>query len=140
MTTSQDTSLAELQADLAELESEFAELAAFEPMDHHTEEAYAALDAELAGSGFEASSQPDMLTALSADGDPEVNALVFGIVRRNAQRLINRLLSLIHKHRQCVSCVPMVTRAVLLFKIVRYAAAIAQAVRALRCIIACARG
>ena len=58
MTTSQDTSLAELQADLAELETEFA---------------------ELAGSGVEASSQADMLTTLSADGDPEVNALVFGM-------------------------------------------------------------
>ena len=116
MTTSQDTSLAELQADLAELESEFAELAAFEPMDHHTEEAYAALDAELAGSGFEASSQADMLTALSAEGDPEVNALVFGILRRIAQRVINQLLRFIRKHRQCFSCVPMVTRAVLLFK------------------------
>lgn len=140
MTTSHDTSMTELQVDLEELEAEFAELAAFEPMDHHAEEAYAALNAELAGSDFEAAEQADMLTALSTEGDPEVNPLIFGILRRVARRAINRLQRFIRKHRQCVSCVPMVTRAVVLFKAGRYAAAIAQALRATRCIIACVRG
>lgn len=100
-------------------------------------EALALLDAELAGTEFDAGASSDVMTMLGIEDDPEMQQLVLGIVARRARRLIQRLIDFARRHRNCARCVGLVTQAVALFKAKRYAQAIATGARAVQCFRTC---
>ncbi len=99
--------------------------------------AFAALSAELAGTEFDMGSA-DTMTMLGAGDDPELQLMVFGIIGRQARRLVQRLVDLARRYRNCPRCIALVTQTVAHFKAKRYAQAIASGRRAVQCFRTCA--
>lgn len=100
----------------------------------------AALDVAIAGTEFAGASQADSpgLAALDTEGDPVVEEMFLGIIRDRARKLIERLIGLARKYRNCPKCIGHVTAAVAAFKTGRFPAAIVAAVKAIGCFRGCA--
>lgn len=106
--------------------------------DEESNDAMAALNAEIKGTEFDKADSTDMIKMLGADNDSEINLLFLGWVRRRASRLVERLIDLARRHRNCPRCVALVTQAVAQFRAGRFPQAIATGTRAVRCFRSCA--
>ena len=100
-------------------------------------EALAMLGAELAGTEFDMGGKTDAMAMLGMDDDPELQELVFGIIVTRARRLIQQLIALARRYRNCPRCIGLVTQAVALFKAKKYVQAIATGTRAVQCFRSC---
>jgi hypothetical protein len=75
---------------------------------------------------------------LGVGEDPVVDEMFFGWIKDKARKLIERLIKLVKKYRNCPKCIAHVTAAVAAFKTGSYVAAIAAAVKAINCFRTCA--
>ncbi|TVP70142.1 MAG: hypothetical protein EA339_13465 [Rhodobacteraceae bacterium] len=120
-----------------ELDDILAELG-LDGADGEDSDAISALSAEIAGTEFDMGAGSDVMKMLGADNDPQMEALIFNIIARQARRLIQRLIALARRYRNCPRCIALVTQAVAHFKAGRYAQAIATGTRAVACFRTCA--
>lgn len=133
---------AEVEMDLASLAEEFDELGFdLAEADSKTTDAFAELDAELAGTELApmSAAAPMSFGAMGLGDDGEVDAFFFSWIKNKAKKLIQKLVKLVKRYGDCVQCVSKVTRAVALFKAKKYPAAIKAAYDAYRCIQKCAK-
>jgi hypothetical protein len=102
--------------------------------------AMATLDATIAGTEFASASTSELttLSALNADGDPLVDEMFFGWIKDKARKLIEKLIGLAKRYRNCPKCIGHVTAAVASFKSGSFASAIASGIKAVSCFRNCA--
>lgn len=143
--------LNELNVELNQLEEEFSELNSLfddqllSPSTDGSSEELDALDVALEGSGLEENSEAgnSQLSLLDAlDGDFSAQSIemqgIFGSVKRflkkKVAKIIRKILRLVRKYSKLKACIPLVTKAIVLFKAKKYGKALVAAYAALRCI------
>lgn len=131
MPTEKDTFDAELDAILGEL--------AVDTGEDGSTEAFSALSAELAGSEFEIAGETGLMSMLEIDGDPMMEELIFNVIKNRARRIVQDLIKLAKKYRNCPKCILLVTKTVALFKAGKYPQAIVFGIKAVDCFRTCAR-
>ena len=131
-----NTKNSQLHAELDSLTAEFGLVAP----SNESSAAMATLSAAIAGTEFAAASAPELssLSTLGVDGDPMVDEMFFGWIKERARKLIERLVALALKYRNCPKCIGYVTAAVAAFKSGSFVSAIAAGVKAVACFRSCA--
>lgn len=132
-----DHDLKELQADLSELDAEFAEMDMDVAELEEASSEFDELDAEFSAAGLddEGGSVSGLSTLAESDADV---AFLGGFLKRKVKKLLQKLFRLVRRYgRRCAKCVPLLRRAVRLFRAGRYAAALRAAYAAYRCIKKC---
>lgn len=123
-----DQELQDLAAEFADLGFSDADLSALDDSAFNQFEALVQ-DAGLGGGEFEAMSF-DMLADDQAD-----LAFLGGWLKGKVKKLLNKLVALVRKHGpKLARCVPVVTKAIALFKAGEYASALKAAYDAYKCI------
>lgn len=132
-----DHELKELQAALSELDAEFGELDMGIAESDESSAEFDQLDEEFSAAGLDegegsASSLGDL-----AVSDADV-AFLGGFLKNKVRRLLQKLFRLVRRYgRRCARCIPLLRRAVSLFRAGRYVAALRAAYAAYRCIKRC---
>lgn len=124
-----------LDAEFAELDAEFAELA-MEDLDV-TDPELQEFEALVREAGLEPEAAVGGLAELTVDEQVEMQFFISWL-RKKAAKLLKKLVKLARKYaRRCRSAIPLVTKAVRLFKDGKYIASIKAAYDAYRAIRRC---
>lgn len=131
MPNQKDTFDAELDAILGEL--------SFSGGEDGSTEAFAALSTELAGTEFGIEAESGLMSMLGVDDDPMMEELIFNVIKNRARRILQDLVNLAKKYRNCPKCILLVTKTAALFKAGKYPQAIVAGIQAVNCFRTCAR-
>ncbi|MBX3743778.1 MAG: hypothetical protein KF833_00570 [Verrucomicrobiae bacterium] len=101
-------------------------------------DALASLNAELKGTEF-AASPNESLGALGLGDDPSFEPLIFNVIKNRAKKLIEKLIALAKKYKNCPKCIAYVTAAVAAFKTGNFLSALAAGAKAVSCFRGCAK-
>ena len=136
--------LVSLDQEFQELENEFGELVAAEgDFDAESAEELSALDEEIGTAGLvEESSESFDVMSMASEGTEGAVEIQFvrRFFKRKVRRLLIKLIRLIKRNaRRCRKCIPLLVKAIRLFRRRRYFAAMFWAFRTFRCARSCLR-